>query len=998
MIKSSVINGALVGVCTTVLSLPLNAQEEQGAELEEIVVTGSYLFNAADSPSPVTSFDGELLNAVASADMATFFFDNVPQNYANDNIAMTDASGMARSRSIRSATINLRGLGDENSLAVLNGRRTIAYPVPDGTGWTRTDINSLVPRIATQRIELLLDGGSAIFGSDPVAGVANFVTNNDFRGFDLQVDSRTLEEATSATNATVSGLFGAGNDRTDFIIAVEYHKEDRVLRSEIDPTFSLSPDVTPETGVGLQNQQGLEYSNGGMGMSAIIWLDPLCGRTDLFGPFAYYPAYEDPVDDERREVGTGSDPTAAAEFCDRPDGFDNGFDLYNNNVEQIIAFARLEHDFTDSLRINVELNWSDQTFDDIDVWGDGGTGQVWSPERPQNLGTAYSFPFDHPAILHAQSIDSDFGMVTAMGMTSYGPVYSIDETMPFLSEMSAFNKNDVSRIAIGLEGDFANSWTWLIDGSMAESNVANGIRDPIKSRYPDSMLGLGGPNCDPATGTPGAGDCFYYNPFMSSALPDAQAQGLANDPSLLEWLIPNRVDNFKGEFVSLDFRLVGEFGELRGGPIGFAVGAAYREETLERDADTLVNLGLTATTGVVNDFKGEQQVDSLYFELALPVHEDFYVQVAARHESYDIGFSELSPKLAGLWTPTDRLSVRASWGTSFKGPSISQTAAATIFQGSGPTQVTVDVNGIPTTFGAMGMFFAAFETRPNPALQPQTSDNLSIGFDFRVTDSIDVGASWVSIDFNDRIVANTANVVSSSLNCLITDANNLPVEEPGGDLQWLSVDFGGCIEPADPAFVGPNGEILEDNIGMIITSPVNLNYLNTEFLDVHASMAWDTAIGQLSFTPSVTYVLQYEFPLPDGSTPRAGLCPQDLCSSVGRTIGMGFANGINNMPRWQGNFPVSLRTGDHTVRLNTRYRDSLNQDIDDLAAQQAQNFVHEEGQWVADLSWNWQLNASMNLGIQARNLFATEPPATSSARFSQRLREYALTFRYTLER
>ena len=143
---------------------PLLAQEEQGQELEEVIVTGSYLYSPVNSPSPVSVVTGEDLVGFTPPDLSSFFFDNVPQNFGSANINQTENDGQGRARSIRSSTINLRGLGDENSLVVLNGRRTISYPVADGTGWYRTDINSIVPRIAVQRTELLLDGGSATFG------------------------------------------------------------------------------------------------------------------------------------------------------------------------------------------------------------------------------------------------------------------------------------------------------------------------------------------------------------------------------------------------------------------------------------------------------------------------------------------------------------------------------------------------------------------------------------------------------------------------------------------------------------------------------------------------------------------------------------------------------------------------------------------------------------------------------------------------------------------
>ena len=1006
-------NAAFLGAIALAHVSPVLAQDEQGDELEEVIVTGSYLYTGIDSPSPVSVHSGEDMVEFAPPDLATYFFDNVPQNFSSDNIAQTDAGGMARTRSTRVATINLRGLGDENSLTVLNGRRVVAYPAPDGTGWNRVDINSLVPRIAVQRAELLLDGGSAIFGSDPVAGVVNFVTNRDFRGFDFQADSRTLE-ADPAANVTFAGLFGAGNENTSFIAAVEYHMEDLIRRGDIDDTFAEELDVTPEGGVGLESQAGLTYTSG-MGMAAASWIDPLCGDP-VFGQFSYYRYYEDPADGELREVGTGSDPTAPAEGCGRANGFDNAFDLINNNVEQAMGYLYFEHAFENSIRVNGEVSMSQQRFDDIDRWGDGGTGNVWTPNVPATLGASYAFPTDHPAMVHARGEDENFGFVPAtpaMGMAMatparYVPLYAVNETMPFLAEMDGYNENSFRRAAFGIEGDIGSGWTWLVDGSVGRSQTHNAVRDIILAHYPLAMDGLGGPNCDPATGTPGQGSCFYYNPFMSSALPDAASQftdisqsGLANDPELLEWLIPNRVDKFTMDLRTVDARVTGEFGELPGGPIGLAAGVAWREETLARDVDPLVEQGLTASVGIFNDFSGSQSVQSIYFESALPFTDTLNVQVAARNESYNLGFSELSPKIAALWTPTDRINVRASWQTSFKGPSISQSAATTVIGGRSPN--FVEVAGV--TYGAMGRTSAAFETRANPDLQPQTSDNLSFGFDFRATESINVGASWVRVRFKDRIVAPTANVVGGDLRCIVKYDDGIPKtfnddgterarEDNTGNINWIPASEGGCMEPLDPSL-----PLDQDNIALIVTYPENLDFLNAEFLDLYSNMNFDTGVGRLSFAPRFTLTTRYDFPLPAGAGARPGLCPDDLCSSIGRNIGMGFSNGINNMPHWQGSFPLSVNRGDHRVRLNVSYRDSLNAEYDDLASEAAiQAFTHEEGQWLLDLQWNWQFMPSASFGLATRNLLATEPPQNQSARYNRRLREYVLQFRYTFER
>ena len=991
MSRFGIVRGSIAATVITGISFPLSisAQEEQGQELEEVVVTGSYLYTGLDSPSPVSVISGEDLISFTPPDLSSFFFDNVPQNFSSANINQVENDGQGRARSIRSASINLRGLGDENSLVVLNGRRTINYPVADGTGWYRTDINSIVPRIAVQRTELLLDGGSATFGSDPVAGVANFVTRNNFRGFDFSMDNRVLEEATSAKNATIAALWGAGDDNTSIIAAFEFHQEDLIELIDIDPTFTDIPDVTPETGVGLEQQSHLEYR---ASRGRARYVDPDCGNP-AFGPpiRAHWLAYDAP-DGNVREAANW----AGADQCARPANFNSAGTLINNNTKQLIAFVRAEHRFGDSLRVNAEANFSRQRFDDIDQWGDNGSNN-WSPQ-PVTFGPAYAIPRDNPGLARALALQPMFGFMAPGDL-----IYQVGETLPFQYEMPAFNRNNLYRAAFGVEGDVNADWTWTVDTSAAYSEVSNGVRDILRRRYPLAISGLGGPDCDPETGVPGQGNCFYYNPFMSSALPDAEALGVANNPRMLEWLIPLRVDNFLGTFFHVDARITGQFGELRGGPIGLAAGASYREEYVERDADTLANGGDFATLGVFNDFSGKQQVDSLYFELALPVREDLNLQLAGRNDSYQGGFDQFSPKIAALWNPTDRLTVRGSWGTSFKGPSISHASAATIFSGMGPPRLNVG----GTTYGRTGggpTF--TYETTPNPNLKPQTSDNLTFGVDYQVNERLTVGGSFVQIEFVDLITAQTANNVLS--NCVVKDANGIPVTQTGSAMSSLMYPLnpdGTCvksvIEDIPELVFDVNGDgirdTITDNIATLANKPTNIGFLNAQFLDLRANIRFDSPIGPVNFTPQVTLTLQYDFPV-GGAAGRDGLCPppEGVCSAIGRNLGMGF-NGVTNMPHWQGSFPVALNIGNHRVRLIPRYRDSMNTAFDDLSDNQLVSFSHEEGQWTLNGNWNYQFNQGSSLAFTVSNLFATDPPQQSGARFDRRRREYGLQFRHSFD-
>ena len=996
--SARILYGIVCGVFTTVLSVPLQAQDEQASALEEIVVTGSYLYTGIDSPSPVTVFTGEDMMFEANQDMLTFFFENVTQNYTSDIGAQTDAGGNMGARSIRQASINLRGLGNENTLVLLNGRRTINYPAPDFNGWTTPDINSMVPRIAIERTDLLLDGGSATFGSDPVAGVVNFVTKKSFRGFDLALDSRINETDTDAKDYTIAALWGAGDDRTTMIAAIEWTETDRILLSDVEGEDNPNPDVTPETGTGLDDQFGLNFD--GAGRNAPTWVDPDCGNPALGVPlFAKYPSYED-VDDVLRVA----DAMNLATSCSQPNGY-NPSQFIQNNVTQLTAFLSADHQLSDSVSVDFEINFSRQRFDDIATWGDN-SSRNWLV-TPVTRGI--TVPTTNPGFVRAATVLPQLGALPfGDGGMGAVPVFMEGETMPFNHTMPAYQRADLFRVAFGGSGDLAgtNNWQWRVDTSVAWNEVENGLRDMVVANYELAIEGYGGTTCtfdpasDPGGAQAGTGDCYYYNPFMSSALPDAASlqtgisqTGLANDPAMLEWLIPTRQDTFTGEFWSADVLITGEVGELPGGPIGIAIGAGSRHETLGRDSDYLSTSNLLAATGNYNDWEGKQNVDSIYFEVALPLRDDIDLQIAARNEKYDGGFSETTPKIAVLWTPTDQLALRASFGSSFRGPSISQSDASTLIGGFGPRRVTID----QIEYGANGRGWRfPFLTVPNANLLPQTSDNISLGFDYQINDRIDIGATWVSISFKDRIGAAPAPTTLNNAACLNLDDAGIPILF-GGELTYLTIANGGCVSPADPAL-----PVTGANIGYVQSVVSNLNYLDAEFLDLRLAIRADTPIGPLSFTPSVSITTKYEFPNTDGAIPSNDfLCPDDICDGVGRAYGGGMGQGfvgVTEMPRWQGTFPVRLTIGgNHNVSFSARYRDGINRDIRDLTPDQLVGFEHESGQWSTSVNYNYGFTNGASVAFAISNLTVTDPPNQAGARFNRRSRTYNLQYRHTFE-
>jgi len=1010
----------------------VSAQEaDQGAELEEIVVTGSYLFTGLDSPSPVQVLSGDDMVTAAPADLATYFFDNVTQSVSPQPVAETQNAGMQRDRAIRNASVDLRGIGPENTLVLLNGRRIIPFSAPDFSGFRRADINSLVPRIAIARTELLLDGGSALYGSDAVAGVINTVTRDDFQGFDFSLDSRFFEEDTSTKDYTLAALWGAGNETSHVIAAVEWHETDRLLLDVASDDLQANPNVDPFTGTGLQDQGFLDFDNGAPpGPASATWIDPDCGNPAFGVPsMAYYPAYVadertvgggDPnsplIDDQTylsanpwtSAAGTGPVPTTAARQCAEASGT-NSTTIIQNDTESLMAFIAGHHDLSDSLSVKVELNFNHQVFNDLETWGDG-SGNSWVPATPANHG--YVLPLTHPGVVRAQSLPQQgvnpFGIRNPPGPPPPvpAPIYSPGETLPFMGTASALQTSNTWRAAFGLDGDFNADWQWSLEVSAAYNEVSNSIRDIVTARYPLAINGLGGPLCvladpDPAAAANdvfrGTGDCFYYNPFMSSALPDAATlqtglsqTGLANDPTMLGWLTPLRTDVFNGEYYDADFRVTGVFGDLPGGPIGLAAGVGARMDRLYRDSDQLGNAGDTATLGTVTDWGGRQKVTNVYAELALPVTDTINVQLAARYEDYD-GFSEVSPKIGALWNATDDLVVRASWGQSFKAPGIVH--LATVSQFNGANGMRIRYNGVDYGEPGRAPYRGAYQITANPDLTSQTSDNISVGFDYNATDNISFGAAWISIEFTDRIVNPNQPSISGRDTCYLT--------LPDGTPDLLRVD---PLAPANEGLLqyndsGPDACVILkpgatgttwNDVALLFAEPLNQGFLNIEAVDLRASMFWDTGLGMVTFTPNVSIFTKYEYP---GSANLAQ-CPDGICDGVGRTVPRG-SSGIVQIPRWQGTFQVGLRTGDHNFRLTPRYTDAVNPEFDDLSDNAQARFEHSDGLWTVDLNWAWQFSGRSSVSASIRNMFAEEPPARGGSLFNRNRRTYSVQYRHS---
>ena len=205
---------------------------DQGT-IEEVVVTaktGSRIGRQGDSPSPLSNYDGRALREAGLKDLR-----DLVGVLAINAGAENNADNLTQNFTVGTTNINLRGLGVASTLVLLNGRRQVLSAVQTDDGSSFVDLAALVPVLAIERVEILKDGAAAIYGSEAVAGVANFITRRGFEGIEAQAEYRSRTGNGSQDDITVDGVVGgkiAGDG--EFLLAASYLDRTSLVLIEVD--------------------------------------------------------------------------------------------------------------------------------------------------------------------------------------------------------------------------------------------------------------------------------------------------------------------------------------------------------------------------------------------------------------------------------------------------------------------------------------------------------------------------------------------------------------------------------------------------------------------------------------------------------------------------------------------------------------------------------------------------------------------------------------------
>ncbi|MEX0941484.1 MAG: TonB-dependent receptor [Pseudomonadales bacterium] len=329
----------VVVLCTASGLASLTQAEEQEAQIEEIRVTGSYIRrDNFDTPSPLQVINAFDIEASATTNLGDIIF-NMPQNYGTEVLGVgTGGRGVGGpSDQGAVATPNLRGLGPRATMSLMDGHRIVFG-----------DANFIYPRIAIQRIEVLMDGASALYGTDAVAGVVNYIPYKSFDGVKLEIERRDQWHA-SAPDYKLSLLTGIDAERSNFLFAMEYRQREglahrdtpKYMESQSGSAFGFRATGFPGSAfVPRRNAAGTVTNANLVNPNGLV--DPGCG-------FDFMDPGDDPSAIGYRRWGV---PTPTRLNC-RPSIID--YSDWNGELDTLLAYTRYEFQFNDDITLHADL-------------------------------------------------------------------------------------------------------------------------------------------------------------------------------------------------------------------------------------------------------------------------------------------------------------------------------------------------------------------------------------------------------------------------------------------------------------------------------------------------------------------------------------------------------------------------------------------------------------------------------------------------------------------
>jgi outer membrane receptor protein involved in Fe transport len=981
---------------------------EPAADEGAIVVTGSRIRRPnLESPVPVTSIGGEEFFQTGTTSVG---------DVLNELPALTSTFSQSNSTRFLGTAglslLDLRGLGPQRTLVLVNGRRHVAGDILNNA--VSPDVNT-IPTDLIERVDIVTGGSSAVYGSDAIAGVVNFVLKDNFEGFQVRGQSGVSEEG-DAPSYYVSALAGKnfaggrGNialnleyaHQGDFYASdrKEYRNNNGFVVVDNDPASAVNgSDGNPDR-VFYNDIRSGSYANGGM------FLGNTCG--------AYYCSYHFlPNGNLVPVTGTKVGASSIGSFIGGDgDNFRDGTQLglmpkqdrYSANLIAHFEISPAFVPFIEAKYVHTDVLGSASGPFFFNGGVTGSPREVFYTDNPYLSTQARNFLNDY------------YGVPAGTSQPFY-----FNENATSLTNRQESLKRDTYRIVAGVRGDFGGNWSYeasvnygrfdeqnkilgnvnlqrfllaidAVDQGQVQNGVANGNIVCRASIDPAARIALETAADTAFAASQLAADvaaCKPVNLFGINNVSDA-AKGYLLQNSVANGRITQFVAN---AFISGDSS---KWFELPGGPVGISVGGEYRRETASYSEDAFTLAGLTFYNSIPDFNPTSFEVKEVFGEVSLPLLKDlpFFhaltLSGAVRYADYKGATGNVFAYNGSLeWSPISDLRIRGNYSRSVRAPTLvdlyspygQNYAGVTdpcsldnIGEGSPTREANCRAAGVPGTYNFEYLQTLGFLSGGNANLEAETSDSYTLGF---VLQPHWVRGLSLTVDFFDIAVNNTISSVGAQdiiNNCY--DATSL-------DNQYCA------LFQRNGATTGPRGEvayqILENNLR---AGPLNYAKLKVRGIDVELGYRGAISnLGNLSTRAIFTHNFRNDSYL-DPSDPETR--DQDLGE-------LGF-------PKDEAQWSVDFQTGPVTLGYKMRYVGKMT-----FASWEATHSIQgrpPEDADYSDIAWypstfyhnarvQIDVNKSYNLYFGVDNLLDTKPPlGTTGAGFGSAIYDNVGRFLY----
>ncbi|NOU49139.1 TonB-dependent receptor [Pseudoalteromonas sp. JBTF-M23] len=856
---------------------------------ERIQITGSRIKRIdMEGAAPITTISAE--------DLQNAGFATVGDALRNSNLNSFGSWGGGSNNGWGSqSTVQLKGSDVQHTLVLLDGTRMAKSPVLNGGA---ANLNT-IPMAAVDRIEVLMDGASAIYGADAIAGVVNIILKKNLDG--LQIGGR-LDRPTQAggdsSNFYVSG--GLESSKGNVVFSFEHYEKQVILNSE---RWYTSPFVV-EGGDPNDIQDWVNISPTGRVLKqgaagGWMWEHPFANESDCASVY-------------------GDKFVGVLEDSDYPGDTLCGYD-----------YTKASAISTSQKRDNALVNYNYQINDSLKFVA----RTYWAKNETMDISAPVPASIKVPNGLPAYTTDEGIELKELKADPDAGIGYRFDTAGQRLAE----HHDTVFDYLVGLEGEEDNfnwnvsytynkytNFTWgtgyLLDGAQ---NDLVGSWDEETNRF------VGWDPRDPNSELP-LGAAANYDKRMVSTQREVQA--------------------------GIGFDLF----ELAGGSVGFYFNASYREEALDSKVDALAEAGLILGGNGGSGGAGDRDISALSFETVLPVLDNLELNLAGRYDDYSDFGSTFNPQIAVRYNPIEEVVVRASFGTGFRAPTLSD-----LYKGTTEGFISLINYPLCQSKGEDIDSCTTKETAPvrsggNLKLGPEESESVNLGLVWDISDNFDVSVDYWRLD--------TENLIDNIDNDELLKAQAKLNQAAAG--QSVS-----SVYPNTHVAILPNGRI-----DYLINTTVNIGQSEREGLDIKFNTNHETDFGSFKSGFAISKMLKYKWTEIDGGV-------RSLTDNQGGTEGL---------PDLRINASLDYSIDAHSLNYFANYIDSQ---ITDVYVDNSDSVFFEVGSVIyhnLKYSYNTPWNSVINVGVT--NLTNEEPRFNKSGNYDRDLydtrgRTYYVSFK-----